>query len=108
MTRPREQDTVRAILLFLHLHRILAWRVNSGGFRAEYKGKTRFHRFGAVGMSDIIGAVPPTGRVLAIEVKSATGKVTTAQEAFLAQLRGAGGLAFVARSVADVQRVLGL
>ena len=115
-----EQATVRAILQFLHAHRIPAWRMNSGGFRAEYKGTTRFHRFGVTGMSDILGALVcrhgpdhtdhncDHGRLLSIEVKSATGKVSAAQKDFLAQVTGAGGKAFVARDVATVARELGL
>lgn len=127
MRRPRETDTVKAILQFLALHKIPAWRVNTGAFRAEYKGETRFHRFGAVGMADIVGVWPLCanrdcrsrmnvcritehchGLFLAIEVKSATGKVSPAQAAFLDTVNAAGGKGFVARSVADVQKELGL
>lgn len=121
MRRPRETDTVKAILQFLALHKIPAWRVNTGAFRAEYKGKTRFHRFGAVGMADIVGIrgwpirwdaqtepAKMLGQFLAIEVKSATGKVSPAQAAFLDTVNAAGGKGFVARSVADVQKELGL
>jgi len=123
MKKPREQDTVNAILQFLHAHRIPAWRVNSGAFRATYKGTTRFHRFGAVGMADIIGILPrhamlrfrplpvrqmEEGVFLAIEVKSATGRVMPAQGRFLDQVNAAGGKAFMARSVDDVAKALGL
>lgn len=126
MKKPTEQDTVRAILQFLALHRIPAWRINTGAVKIE----RRFLRFGSVGMSDIIGILPQSsvtalrimradsytirdgivtmGRFLAIEVKSATGTVTPAQQAFLDQVTTAGGKAFLARSVADVQRELGL
>ena len=117
MKKPTEQDTVRAILQFLHAHRIPAWRINTGAVKIE----RRFLRFGAVGMSDIIGilltpvalvglmhAEVRCGRFLAIEVKSAKGTVTPAQQGFLDQVNAAGGRAFMARSVADVQRELGL
>jgi len=114
MKRPREQDTVRAILQYLAVHHIPAWRVNTGATTIG----TRFIRFGVVGMSDIVGILTErrvtetdgmewTGRFLAIEVKSATGVVTPAQHAFLDQVNAAGGKAFVARSVDDVRRALG-
>jgi hypothetical protein len=106
-----EQDTVKAILQFLHAHRIPAWRVNSGAFRAEYKGRIRFHRFGAVGMSDILGLDPrKAGQLVAIEVKSPLGRgqVSRQQQAFLDQVTAAGGKAFIARDVATVARELGL
>jgi len=115
MKRPRETDTVRAILQFLALHHIPAWRVNTGA--AKIGG--RFLRFGSPGMSDILGirVVHATslmkrpilvGRLLAIEVKTATGRVTPAQQAFLTLVNAHGGLAFVARSVEDVRKELGL
>lgn len=99
-----EQATVRAILQFLAAHRIPAWRVNSGAVKIE----RRFLRFGAVGMSDVIAVLPPNGQFVAVEVKSLKGKVTPAQQGFLDQVNAAGGRAFVARSVLDVARELGL
>jgi hypothetical protein len=120
--KPREQDTVAAILQLLHAHRIPAWRMNTGAMKVG----TRFLRFGVTGMSDIIGVMPVTldctydasgrtltrtsfrGSFLAIEVKSATGKTTPAQDDFLARVNAAGGKGFVARSVGDVQKELGL
>lgn len=111
----QETATVKAILQFLALHRIPAWRINTGAVKIE----RRFLRFGAVGMSDIIGLRAThadslmgkpviLGRFLAIEVKAAKGKVTPAQQAFLDRVQAAGGKAFVARSVADVARELEL
>lgn len=110
-----EQATVKAILQFLHLHHIPAWRMNTGATKIG----GRFLRFGVVGMADIIGILPEQGarggfgswqpgRFLAIEVKSATGRVTPAQLAFLDQVTAARGTAFVARNVADVAMALGL
>jgi hypothetical protein len=88
--------------------RVVAWRTNVGAVSTSYKGRSRFVRFGFPGLSDVIGLMPGSGRLFACEVKSATGKVTPAQQDFLAQVTTAGGKAFVARSVADVQRALGL
>lgn len=113
MKRVREQDTVTAILSYLRARGYLAWRMNTGAFKAEHQGKTRFHRFGVKGMSDVIGVVPTTdgvhtygplvGRFLAIEVKSATGKPTPEQTAFMAAVVKLGGIAFIARSLDDVR-----
>ena len=57
-----------------------------------------------VGSSDLIGWY--RGRFLAIEVKSATGKTSKEQEAFLAVVRKHGGLAGVARSVEEAIAIL--
>lgn len=116
MKRPREQDTVTAVLAYLRLRGIPAWRMNTGAFRGEYKGKPRFHRFGVVGMSDIIGVLPfwpadsrtLSGVFLAIEIKGARGVLRPAQRAFLNQVTKAGGTAFVARTLDDVRQELGL
>ena len=122
--RHEEQATVKAIIDYLQMRGCLAWRMNTGAFKAEHAGKTRFHRFGVKGMSDIIGIVPwcmakmepvrvgherhwadtcQIGRMLAVEVKSATGKPTPEQTAFLAAVVRAGGLAFIARNLDDVK-----
>src|SRR3990167_4260635 len=119
MKKPREQDTVHAILKFLALHHIPAWHMRTGATKIG----GRFIRFGAVGMADIIGILPrhamlrfrplpvrqmEEGVFLAIEVKSATGRVMPAQGRFLDQVNAAGGKAFMARSVDDVAKALGL
>ena len=57
------------------------------------------------GMADIIGSYK--GWALAIEVKTAKGKLSSEQEAFLAawRVRG-GGISIVARCLEDVEQVL--
>jgi hypothetical protein len=68
------------------------------------------------GSSDLIGyrslVVRPehVGRQIAVfaavEVKSATGRATAEQQAFLRHLQAAGGRAGIARSVADAQAIM--
>lgn len=58
----------------------------------------------APGSADLIGWVD--GRFAAIEVKSARGIITDAQNRFIATVRDAGGVAGVARSVEDAHRIL--
>ena len=79
-----------------------------GAVAATHNGKTRFVRFGRKGMSDIIGLIPPAGRLVAVEIKAHGGKTTLEQEAFLHAVRKAGGIAVVARSCDDVVQALGL
>ena len=54
------------------------------------------------GISDILGVQRGTGRMMAIEIKTSTGRTTPQQEAFLARIRDCGGIGIVARSVEDV------
>lgn len=58
------------------------------------------------GLSDLI--VNIDGKFVAIEVKRPSCKLTALQEQFLHDVRAAGGIAFVAYSVEDVVRELGL
>lgn len=78
----------------------------------------RHHRFGlAVGSSDLIGlkSVVVTADMVgsrvalfvALEGKSATGRTTEEQDAFLAMVRKAGGIAGVFRSLDDAKGILG-
>jgi hypothetical protein len=50
--------------------------------------------------------MPKTGRFLAIEVKRPGNKASPEQQQFIDTINEAGGLAFVARSVEEVERAL--
>lgn len=65
--------------------------------------KTNSHvTFGlCVGSSDLIGIVAPTGRLLALEVKSATGQPTQQQLRFVEMVNQMGGVGRIVRSVDD-------
>ena len=56
-------------------------------------------------MSDIIG-VAPGGKFLAIECKSAKGKLSLVQEEFLERVDALGGVACVVRSVEELEKDL--
>jgi len=106
MRAPLESAIVRQCLDYLALCRIPAWRNNTGAMRSEYKGKSRFVRFSVPGCSDILGILPPLGRLLAVECKRPGGKVSPAQQAFLGLVERAGGLAVVAYSLDDLASVM--
>jgi hypothetical protein len=99
-----EQSLVNAILSLLALRGVVAWRVNSGSVKTE---RGTLVRLAPAGTSDIIGIVPPDGKLLAVEAKIWPNTPTPHQEAFLERVRAAGGMAIVAYSVEDVDRALG-
>ena len=110
-SRRRETEIVREILRLLHALKIPAWRMNSRVVTLPGKGgRPAPYRMGGVkGMADILGLLPPSGRLLAIEVKR-PGKgdtVTLEQRTFQHVVTNAGGLAIVATSAAEVLRALG-
>ena len=96
-----EAEILSKILAYLKLTRIYAWRNSVGATVIGAGEHRRFVRFGHSGLSDIIGILSG-GRFLAIEVKSAKGRITPEQRAFLDNIEERGGVAFVARSVEDV------
>ena len=85
----------KAVLEYCTMRQIAAWKVGAspvplpnGGFRPA---PTR-------GISDIIGVLP-TGRFLAAEVKTGTGRLSPEQKEFLDRVRMNGGLALVVRDI---------
>lgn len=99
-----EKQIECAILEYLQLINITAWKQNSGCLKVE----NRFVRFATdargrsvKGISDIPGYLPG-GRALYIEVKRPGKYPTPDQKAFLKNAKESGCLAFVARSVQDV------
>lgn len=57
-----------------------------------------------VGSSDLIGLVRPHGRLLALEVKSATGQPTPQQLNFLAMVNDMGGVGRIVRTVEEAMQ----
>ncbi len=91
------------VLRALRTHPAVSWceRMNSGAARIG----SRFVRFGFRGCPDVLGQLKD-GRLLGVEVKGPTGRLRPEQELFLERVRGAGGVAFMARDCRDVLREL--
>ncbi len=92
------------VLKALNTHPAVVWceRMNTGAARVG----GRFIRFGFTGCPDVLGQLSD-GRLLGVEVKGPTGRMRPEQTLFLERIRGAGGMAFVARDLRDVLRELG-
>ncbi len=83
----------------------LAWWRNSTGL-ARTAGGGRLAFGAGSGSADILGVVSPHGRLVAIEVKSADGRVAPAQHAWLARMAAMGAAVGVARSAAEALAVV--
>lgn len=59
----------------------------------------------SVGSSDLIG-VTPSGRFLAVEVKTLTGRVRPEQQKFIDAVNRIGGIGIIARSVDDALKAI--
>jgi hypothetical protein len=82
--------------------RLRIWRQNVGA--AMVNG--RLVRFGQPGCPDILGVMSPSGRLIGVEVKSATGRQSPEQKRFEEMFRSKGAIYILARSLEDVDRVL--
>ncbi len=99
----REKPIERAILQYLQLIGITAWKQNNGAFKVEGRFIRVFMDADGNGIVvlDIAGWMPD-GRALHIEVKRPGENPTEDQRAFLENAKKSGCVAFVARSVDDV------
>lgn len=62
-------------------------------------------KFFMKGCSDILGVLP-SGKLIAVEVKSEAGKASKDQVVFLEKINRMNGIGLIARSVDDVKRRL--
>ena len=101
-SRPEAAALVE-VLTAVRTHPAVAWceRMNTGAARIG----GRFVRFGFTGCPDVLGQLKD-GRLLGVEVKAQAGRLRPEQAVFLERIRGAGGVAFVARDLRDVMREL--
>ena len=90
-------------LQYLQVRGIFHWRNSTGAVRI---GPGRFMRFGKVGSSDILGVLPPNGRLLCVECKSESGRLSTEQKQFLADVQELGALAVVVRGWKELGQAL--
>jgi len=99
----REVDIQKAILQYLNAIRIKCWRNNNAGIFGTKNGKSFWRKGSATpGLPDIQGILQG-GYSLQIEVKRPGGKLSNAQEKFLAEAVELGACAFVATSVSEVE-----
>lgn len=100
-TKTTERDIQWSIMEYLLYRKYFVWRSNAGTAVAQ----GMFFRLAPKGCPDIIGILPD-GRFLGIEVKKPEGVVSKEQETFISKINELGGVAFVARSIDDVEKNL--
>ena len=99
------QDEVR--LALGNATDLIFWR-NSVGVAEHWDGHDVSRvRYGlAAGSSDLVGVLAPHGRWFALELKTASGRVTPEQTQWLSLVRRMGGFACVVRSVDEAKAAL--
>lgn len=95
MSEKEIQNQILDYLAFLNIG--FFWQNDSVGI----KGRKRENRFRPNGVADIVGIV--SGQFICIEVKSATGKLSSSQKLFKSRFTDCGGHYLMARSVDDIK-----
>lgn len=96
----KETDILREISLYLKWRRVFFWRINTTGIFDPRRRIFLKSPNTTPGVADLICL--KDGRMIAIEVKSETGKQRPEQKEFEANVNGNGGTYLLARSVQDV------
>lgn len=91
-----------SILRWLEQTGLLHWRANSGFVHIH----GRRISLGPDGISDVVVIIPPTGRFLGLEIKSAKGKLRPVQEVFRDKVTSVGGHYEVVRSLQEAQNAV--
>jgi len=98
---PDANSTTTAIITYLNYNGCMARRINTHGV---YDAKNQTYRklHGQVkGTSDIIGMQKGTGKLIAIEIKIGSDRLSVEQYGFLNDVVEGGGIAMVASSFDD-------
>jgi len=104
-----EIELQKQICNYLNLNGHFVWRQNTGlAFYVNAKGKKRAFRASFKGCSDIVGLLKlgKIGVIICIETKIKKNKLSDYQVKFLREIREKGGIAFVARSLNNVIKVV--
>lgn len=107
-----EGAILKSILEYLAVCGVWSMRINTGAIASEYKGRTRFHRYGRPGCADILAIY--AGKmsemdgltILWIEVKTEKGRQSDLQKLFQAEVEAEGHTYLIARSIDDVEALL--
>jgi len=114
--RNRESDVLSGCLQWLTLQGVWCWRQNQGAIPLPGGGFRRF--VGLKGVSDILGILPQTvrvietaapvtfGNLLAVETKRPGEKLRAEQEEFLRQVNQRGGIGLCVCSVSELAEKL--
>ena len=82
---------------------VVLWRLNQG--KGKFEDSDSYYQFYGLipGASDLLGIIRTTGRFIALEVKTARGRVSEEQAQFITLVNASRGYAAVVRSVDEAQ-----
>lgn len=95
-------ELTKAVVAMLTLEGCFAWRQNNGAVYDPTRGAFRANS-STPGISDVLGFEMTTCRLMAIEIKTGSDKLTKDQIRFLNRIRRAGGFACEGRSLDQIR-----
>ena len=106
-----QKPKITANALTQHTLRVLAlkgyhaWRNNNAGV---YDATKKVYRANSTtkGIPDILGYRKSDARFLAVEIKAGKDRLTQEQADFIVSLQDAGGVAYVVRSIDDIEKLI--
>ena len=100
----KENQVEKSIGQWLQVYKFFFWKTTSNGFFDTKTKRFRKHvsPFVKNGAPDFI--VVHQGYFIGIEVKSPVGRMSESQKEFMHDLRKAGGIYILARSIDDVEK----
>jgi len=87
------------IINFIYENGGYAWRASSTGIYDQ--GKQAYRTAAKKGVSDILACIPPSGRLIAVEIKIGRDRLSPEQDGFIRNIRAVGGIAFTACNFDD-------
>lgn len=93
-------DLKALVLVRLSELGIMAWNAPTG--LALPIGTLRPVRYGLPGQADVLAVLPPSGRSLAVEVKTGRSRLSKEQRRWARRFQEAGGLYLPVRSIEDL------
>lgn len=104
----RESALLALCIEYLRLRGVFCWRQNSGALRGKRENDSPFFvRFSSIhGISDILGVLAPSGKLLACEVKVKPNKATPEQLEFIDAVNRSGGVGIVVCALAELDAAI--
>jgi hypothetical protein len=96
----KEADVLNAVLQYLSIKKIPAWRQNSGALKNAHG---QLVRFGKKDSADITGIDPKTGHRIAIECKAPGKSLREGQRQFLDMINRCMGIGICVHSVEELE-----
>lgn len=97
-----ENSIQLAVLKYLKSKGVYCWR--NANVTPQRNGKYLYNPSNQVGLGDIIGVIPASGKHLEVEIKTPTGRMSTVQAIHEKRLNDEGAVYVLVRSKEEIEK----